>query len=110
MGDREAPLISTRLQVKPVVPRIKPVSTGSLHTKAVKTASRRFSTIITGLKPGANENFPPCSKIEMHRSAGQRKSKEPGRKSVILCQKFANDFHRPFFRNLSVIHLPGQVL
>jgi hypothetical protein len=29
-----APLISTRLQVKPVVTRIKPVSTGFLHTEA----------------------------------------------------------------------------
>jgi len=50
-------------RVKLVVTRIKPVSTGfPAHRKAVKTAARRFSTIITGLKPGANENFPPLLK------------------------------------------------
>jgi hypothetical protein len=46
-------------RVKPVVTRTKPVSTGYPAPEAVKTAFRRFSTIITGLKPGANENFPP---------------------------------------------------
>jgi len=45
-------------RVKPVVTRTKPVSTVTC-AEAVKTAFRRFSTIITGLKPGANENFPP---------------------------------------------------
>jgi hypothetical protein len=49
-------------RVKPVVARIKPVSTGFLHPQAVKTALRLFSTIITGLKPGANENIPPLFK------------------------------------------------
>jgi hypothetical protein len=31
----------------------------SLRPEAVKTACRYFSIIITGLKPGANKNFPP---------------------------------------------------
>jgi len=61
-----APLISTRLQPgETSCHEENPFQRVSLHTEAVKTAFGRFSTIITGLKPGANENFPPLLKIEM---------------------------------------------
>jgi hypothetical protein len=51
--------IFERLSLAPGFSRVKLVVT---RIKAVKTAARRFSTIITGLKPGANENFPPLFK------------------------------------------------
>src|SRR5208282_4894532 len=38
------------------------------------------------------------------------RSEEPWRKLIILCQKFANDFHRQGFRNLSIIHIPNHIL
>jgi hypothetical protein len=44
-------------RVNPVITEIRPVSTGFLE--AVETAPRWYSIVITGLKPGANENFPP---------------------------------------------------
>jgi hypothetical protein len=37
----------------------------SLQAKAVKTAPLLTSTVITGLKPGANENIPPAILNEM---------------------------------------------
>jgi hypothetical protein len=69
------------LSLAPGFSRVTPVITGnknpfqrvSLHTEAVETASRHFSTVITGLKPGANENFAAVQKNEMH-SQGIRRS------------------------------------
>jgi hypothetical protein len=76
--------------VKPVVPRINPFQRVSLRTEAVKTAFRRYLTIITGLKPGANENFPLLFKLNCPQSklSGQR-FLDSKRATFIM---FASDF------------------
>jgi len=55
------------LSLAPGFSRVNPAITGnktrfnglSLGVEAVETASRWFANVITGLKPGANENIPP---------------------------------------------------
>src|SRR5664280_2967889 len=59
--------IIARLLLAPGFSRVNPAITGnktrfnglSLRAEAVETASRWFANVITGLKPGANENIPP---------------------------------------------------
>jgi hypothetical protein len=46
-------------RVNPVIPDKTRFNGLSLHAKAVETASRWFANVVTGLKPGANENIPP---------------------------------------------------
>jgi hypothetical protein len=47
-------------RVNPAITRNKTRFNGlSLRAEAVETASQWFANVITGLKPGANENIPP---------------------------------------------------